>query len=197
MRHDGLAAEVVLPGGKRQFARTPYTCSFSACGTSLQLCTVHVYYGKSRSVDPRRLAEIRNVAETLAARAGEKSAWAPNLCLLGDFNIFRSTDVTYSAITDAGFEVPAALQDIPGSNVPKNKKYDQMALLPGGPLQCTGRAGVLDYYESVYRTRDERSYAKAMREAYAGSKDPAQYYRSRWRTFQMSDHLPMWMELAV
>ena len=58
-------------------------------------------------------------------------------------------------ITSADFEVPAALQDIPGSNVPKNKKYDQMALLPGGPLQCTGKAGVFDYYESVYRAGDE------------------------------------------
>lgn len=193
----GLAGEVVLPGARRQFARTPYTCGFHALGTTLQLCTVHVFYGTSRAVDPRRLAEIRGVADALAERAAEKHSWSPNLCLLGDFNIFRRTDVTYRAIVDAGFEVPAALQSIPGSNVPKNKLYDQMALLPGGTLQCTGKAGVLDFFESVYRTQDERSYARAMGESYARSKNPAQYYRSRWRTFQMSDHLPMWMQLGA
>ena len=69
----------------------------------------------------------------------------------------------YIARIVSSFEI-VALQEVRG-------EYNQMALLPGGPLQYTGRAGVLDYYESVYR--------------------------SRWRTFQMSDHLPMWMELKV
>lgn len=197
VRFGGLAGEVVLPGAKRQFARTPYTCAFDVCGTSIQLCTVHVYYGAARAVDTRRLAEIRAVAQTLAARAAEKHAWTPNLCLLGDFNISRRTDVTYEAITEAGFEIPGALQNLPGSNVPKNKLYDQMALLPGGTLQCSERARVFDFYETVYRAEDEGLYVRDMGEPYMKSKNPMQYYRSKWRTFQMSDHLPMWMQLRT
>ena len=146
-------------------------------------------------MDPRRLAEIRAVAEALASSARDARAWTTNVCLLGDFNIFRRTDVTYRAIVEAGFEVPAALQAIPGSNVLKNKLYDQMALLEGGAVQCTGKAGVLDYFESVYRDRDERHYAAAMGDAYRRSARPEQYYRTKWRTFQMSDHLPMWMQV--
>lgn len=162
VRLGGLVGEIVLPGARRQFARTPFTVGFEVLGSSLQLCTTHVYYGAARAVAPRRLAEIRGVAEWLAARVREASAWSPNVCLLGDFNIFRRTDVTYGAIVDAGFVVPEALQAVPGSNVPKNKLHDQMALLEGATLACTGRAGVFDFFECVYRERDEAQYALGM-----------------------------------
>lgn len=192
-----LVGELVLPGSKRQFARTPFTVGFQALGQNLQLCTAHVYYGAARAVDTRRLAEIRAVADALVEGARDKLAWTSNVCLLGDFNIFRRTDVTYRAIVEAGFEVPEALHQIPGSNVPKTKLYDQMALLPGSALQCTGRAGVFDFYEHVYRDRDERHYAGDMGAPYRAAKRPEQHYRTKWRTFQMSDHLPMWMDLLV
>ena len=35
--------------------------------------------------------------------------------------------MTLEAITKAGFIVPEELNSIPGSNVPKNKHYDQIA----------------------------------------------------------------------
>lgn len=200
----GLAAELVLPkkpGASTeplQFARSPYVAGFRAGWAYLTLLTAHIYYGKSVAVDPRRLQEITDFAQT-AAKNAEKYSTAPqyepgkvsdagNLIMLGDFNIFSREDVTLQAITNAGFVVPAELQQLPGSNVARNKHYDQIAYYRKlSKMSTTGRAGIFDFYEHVYR--DEA--------AYAGVRNGRGSSFNEWRTYQMSDHLPMWIEFSV
>lgn len=204
VRFSGMIGEVVLPEAKagakpvQQLARTPLVCGFKSGWYRFELCTVHVYYGASKALDPRRLGEIQALAKLLAARAKRKDATTDNLVLLGDFNIFARTDATYTALTDAGFRVPKELEAIPGSNVPKNKHYDQIAFLQRKHrVATTGRAGVFDFFETVYRDEDEKAYAGLMGAPYKNAKNPGSYYRSKWRTYQMSDHLPMWVELKT
>ena len=200
----GLAAELVLPkkvGATTeplQFARSPYVAGFQAGWAYLTLLTTHIYYGDDVAVDPRRLQEITDFAQT-AAKNADKYSTAPqpepgkvsdpgNLILLGDFNIFGREDVTFQAITDAGFVVPPELQQLPGSNVARNRHYDQIAHYRKlSKLRTTGRAGVFDFYEHVYR--DATAY-DAVRNGRGSS-------FNEWRTYQMSDHLPMWIEFAV
>lgn len=203
----GLAAELVLPkdnGAKVepvQMARSPYIAGFRAGWAYLTLATVHIYYGKGIAVDPRRLAEITAFSKTIARYAGKLSG-APqykpdeppapdNLIMLGDFNIFNRSDVTMQAITNAGFVVPDQLQDISGSNVDKNKHYDQIAYFKRlARLKPTGKAGVFDFYEQVYRLGDEADYAKERQTK------PGRSFKD-WRTYRMSDHLPMWIEFGI
>lgn len=215
---DGLAGELVLPpvetkeNGKTvykpvsQIARTPFTAGFKAGWTNFQLATVHIVYGEAEADDPPRVEEIRQVAKFLADRADEPGRWSANLVLLGDFNIFATTDATMKAITDNGWVVPAPLQAIPGSNVPKDKHYDQIAFRPDPHwFDTAGHAGVFDFYESVFRDDDQTAYIPDMGAAYEkNSKGEArddkgkhQYFHTYWRTFQMSDHLPMWLELKI
>ena len=210
----GLAGEIVLPpkpkksGGylaADQLARTPYIVGFRAGWFKFTICTTHILYGKSVAVDARREKEIRELAMFLAARVGESHAWARNMILLGDFNIFSPEDATMEAITDAGFMVPAQLQELP-SNAPRNKHYDQIAFIApdvqDGLELCA--AGVVDFFDTVYAVDDESLYAKDMGPAYRKNKNGAardkagktKYYKE-WRTFQMSDHLPMWIELET
>lgn len=203
----GLAAELVLPkdtGAKEepvQMARSPYIAGFRAGWAYLTLATVHIYYGDSVAVDPRRLAEITAFGKTLAKNAGKLSGApqyqagvppeADNLIMLGDFNIFNREDVTMEAITKAGFLVPDELQAVPGSNVDKNKHYDQIAYYKKlAHLKPTGHAGVFDYYEHVYRLDDEAAYADERKTK------PGRSFKD-WRTYRMSDHLPMWIELGI
>lgn len=102
---------------------------------------------------------------------------ADGLIALGDFNIYNGTDVTYQAITDAGFVVPDSLGATPSSNVAKNKHYDQIAyLMKLTRMMPTGKASVFDYYEYVYREEDEADYAK-VREAKPGGSF------KNWRTY--------------
>ncbi len=203
----GLAAELVLPREKNaqeepvQLARSPYIAGFRAGWAYLTLATVHIYYGKGVAVDPRRLAEITALGKTIAKNAAKLSGapqhepGAPplpdNLILLGDFNIFNRKDVTMEAITQAGFVVPEALNSIPGSNVAKDKHYDQIAYYQRlARMKPTGRAGVFDFFEQVYRLEDEAAYAQERAEK------PGRSFKD-WRTYRMSDHLPMWIELGI
>jgi len=207
VKFSGLAAELVLPStrGARtepvQMARSPYVAGFCAGHAHITLATVHIYYGTDKADDPRRLREITEFAHTLAQNAGRLSA-APqsepgraplpgNLLMLGDFNIFARGDVTMAALREAGFQVPTELQAVPGSNVAKDRFYDQIAYLDRlTDLRPTGKAGVFDYYEQVYRLQDEAAYAAERADK------PGRSFKD-WRTYRMSDHLPMWIEFGI
>jgi hypothetical protein len=164
------------------------------------------YAEEIAAAHPRLEAQMAEL-EVLADRAADAESASPNLVLLGDFNIFDRTDATMTALTDAGWKVPQELQSLPrGSNIPKDKFYDQIAVLPiAHHFQPAGPAGVFDYYESVFRPEDEQAFVADMGPAYektsAGnartSAGKATYYKSYWRTFQMSDHLPMWIDLKI
>ena len=173
----GLAAELVLPkdrgatGEPLQLARSPYIAGFQAGWAYLTLVTVHIYYGASVAVDPRRLSEITALANTIATRARASSPARRSTnpargrrltiwCCSATSTSFAATDVTMTALNEAGFIVPAELQQVPGSNVERNKHYDQIAYLQRlAHMAPSGKAGVLDFYECVYRLADEDLYA--------------------------------------
>jgi endonuclease/exonuclease/phosphatase family metal-dependent hydrolase len=120
IRFGGLAGEIVVPATKRlepakQLARTPFLVGVQAGWFKFTICTTHILYGKAKAEDPNRLEEIRVLAEFLADRARERHAWSKNMILLGDFNIFDTSDQTLKAITGVGFVVPKQLQNLPSN----------------------------------------------------------------------------------
>ncbi len=212
----GLAGELVLPpikqkdGSKKpasQLWRTPYICGFQAGWAKFMLATVHITWGADEAEPAARVNEIRQVAKFLKNRTEDETAWSRNLILLGDFNIFRAGDVTFEELVKAGFVVPDELQELP-SNAMKVKHYDQIAFrVQKERLEPTGKAGVFDYYNVVYKNtpEDRAIYIENMMPVYetTSKKKPRTeqgkkiYYKTYWRTHQMSDHLPMWVELKV
>ena len=203
VRFRGLAGEVVLSDSdlekvnlSRQLARTPYLCGFQAGWWKFNLCTVHIYYGGKSANQKERVAEIGALAKYMARRAEKQAESEENLVLLGDFNIFKPEDKTMEALTDVGFFVPESLQSIEGSNVAKDKHYDQIAFVKKDlRLGYEDQAGVFDYYESVFRKSDEAVYAPLLNKT-PEDEDEDKGFDGR-RTYQMSDHLPMWVELRT
>jgi endonuclease/exonuclease/phosphatase family metal-dependent hydrolase len=216
----GITGELVLPPVKaggvwvpaQQIARTPLMAAFQVEWTQFVLCTVHIVYGEDSPEPAARVEEIRQVARFLRDRTESATEPIRNFILLGDFNIFTAKDKTMAALTeDGGFDVPAGTQQIPGSNVSQNKKYDQIAYRARqGRFEATGSAGVFDYYESVFREADEPTYRQYIRDYIAeqtaagkpaprlAETDEARLTQFRdWRTYQMSDHLPLWTEFHV
>lgn len=169
------------------------------------ICTTHILYGKAIANEPERIKEIEALASFLAKRAGETTAWAKNMILLGDFNIFDTSDQTMKAITDQGFVIPQQIQR-QASNALRNKFYDQVAFIAPDfqDRLALFSGGVFEYYKYVYRDEDEELYKKAMGEGYLKTKQgvardkaaKTRYYKD-WRTHQMSDHLPLWIELKI
>lgn len=200
--------------GSQQFARTPFMVYFQAEWMKLALCTVHIYFGDNADGSPqmaRRRAEIAALTKTLArkAREGKDSDANSYFVALGDFNIKSPEHETMQALRDNAFEVPEAIREIPaGTNVARDKYYDQIAFWMGenernGPREYTKisvvDAGVFDFFKHVYREGaddpggvDEQHFRKRMEEVGRTYSD----YRA-WRTHQMSDHLPMWVEIET
>lgn len=192
----GLAGELVPPMKKDgdtlvsdfAFSRTPYLAGFRAGWFKFTICTQHLYYGDAKPDDPQRQKEAEVVVKLLKARMKSKDRWANNAVLLGDFNVFTTNDATFKAIEKADFEIPAGLKG-KYTNANLDKPFDQMAFLaPDVKSQVSvAKAGVFPFFDQVYRHDDQATYLP--------DKD-AKAYRE-WRTYKMSDHLPIWVELGV
>lgn len=219
-----IAGEVVLPGtDDRQFARTPYVASFQAGWFKFNLCTTHIYFGSDSGTGlDRRVKEIGDLAKFMRKRQERETG---DYILLGDFNIRSKTDKTMKALTDEEFTIPPDLVDA-NTNLKGNKPYDQLALRVKNKMLEIGQADVFDFERACFRTQDFEAYAphmkttavnKYIKEAETRARKKAerrgetftpfdeakklalrkQYYGSIWRTFQMSDHKPVWVELKV
>lgn len=218
-----IAGEIVLPMGKkikvkkgkeereiaedRQFARTPYIAAFQCGWLRFMLCTAHIYYGAASGVKlKRRIDEIKALAKFLSSQAGKefkRKSKGYNYVLLGDFNINDPEDETMKALQNNGFEIPEKLQ-IP-TNVKENKFYDQIAFKTReGQLRIGGSeksAGVLNYFRTIFKAGDYDVYEEYIRKADeeygALSEAEKKKYFEKWRTYQMSDHYPLWVELKI
>lgn len=211
-----------LPEGQkvakyRQFARTPFLVAFQAGWFKFSLCTVHLYYGAASGAKrERRVKEISAISKFLADRAKEirkREKTGENFILLGDFNIVGPDDVTMKALKKNGFTLP---EKIYKSNVSETMYYDQIAFmvkrneLQMGPSENNN--GVFRFFRSAFRDGEYATYHDLMRNKKlrdyhdAGTKKAGQhrtesekksYYRNKWRTWQMSDHCPLWVELKI
>ncbi len=214
-----LAGQVILPKTRLvtsdeetaadglQFARAPYTASFQAGWFKFQLATVHIYFGDdSGSLLERRVAEIRQIAQHFK-NLQEKEAG--DYILLGDFNIVSPQHQTMQALLDNGFRVPPPLQNF-RTNLSKDKHYDQIALRTHDKRLEFGVAGAFDFREAVFRPEDFEAYFDLMPPPFRdfhvrGTKkgtarndaEKRDYYNREWITWQMSDHLLLWVELKV
>jgi endonuclease/exonuclease/phosphatase family metal-dependent hydrolase len=192
----GMAGELVpemkKKGGLLQsdfaFSRTPYVAGFKAGWFKFTLCTQHLYYGKAEGDDPQRLQETKTVLDLLKKRMKSRDAWAGNAILLGDFNIFSTKDESFQAIEKEKFQIPALLKGT-YSNAIKDKPFDQIAFLARDVETQLGlaRAGTFPFFDHVYRDSDWKTYQP---------NTTLNKYK-QWRTFKMSDHLPLWVELYV
>jgi len=202
-----MAGEIVLPQSKLieqslQFARTPFCVAFQAGWFRFILTEVHIYYGTSAKDNPRRVEEITTIAKFLKDRAKKEGE---NYILLGDFNIFDTTDTTMNALLKQGFYVPDAIQEV-HSDLGKTKHYDQIAFslkIDNNMIvfsEDKQRAGAFDFTETVYTPKDLDIYREYFDKNTIANKRGEQiknYYLTNWRTFQMSDHLPLWIELKI
>jgi endonuclease/exonuclease/phosphatase family metal-dependent hydrolase len=208
VRFDHLAGELSLPAKKvprRQPARSPFICAFRTGWRRISLCSVHIYYGTAKPNDPDRVEEIRSIAELLASRNDKRQSAADgepdNVVLLGDFNIFnKSGDATSKALADHSFIVPAAMRELPPTNLGGDKYFDQVAFHdPLGRLKSS-RAGVFDFTQVIYGPDEAKLYVNAMERSVgdklSDARDLTAFYKN-WRTFQVSDHLPLWLELRT
>jgi len=208
VKFKNMAGEIVLPKTKLindglQFARTPYCVAFQAEWFKFVLTTVHIFFGSTAAADmKKRVNEINALTSLLSTRAKKEDT---SYILLGDFNIPNIGDDTMKALEKNGFSVPDAIKKHP-TDLGATKHYDQIAFNLKLDKTMTvfseneQKAGAFNFAKSVYTKEDVNVYKKYFAERSItgkSDKDIEKYYMTNWRTFEMSDHLPLWVELKI
>jgi hypothetical protein len=178
----GLAAEASPPRNKRgeeylpeiSWWRSPYMASFRAGNFDFVMLAVHIRWGDSVSA---RQAELQSIADWIDGKRRNKNCEDKDLIVLGDFNIGSRTDKLFAAITSKGLKIPdALLQKDFGSNLEKDKRYDQILHHPIYKASFTNAGGVLDFYtggiDGLFKGLTKAKF-----------------------TFELSDHLPLWIQI--
>lgn len=196
---------------EQQFARSPFLVAFQSGWFHFSLCTVHIYFGKDTGPElDRRIAEIRRLVDFFADRQDSEKrsetdalGAVENYILLGDFNVVSPEHKTMEALKSRNFTVPDAID---GDKVRKkgNHYYDQIAVRVKDPRFKVLRGGMVDIFDAVFRD-NEQDMAIYASHIPAEDKEADPKYRvktpggryRKWRTWQMSDHSPLWIEIET
>ena len=182
---NGLAAEANEPRKKKgleylpekSFWRSPYLASFKSGNFDFVALTTHVRWGKSNQA---RTEELELLADWIEGKRRDKFAEDKDIIVMGDFNIPSRNDPMFAAITKYHLQIPGALLGLDhGSNLAKDKRYDQILHYPIYPANFTNAGGTLDFFIDD----------KHIKELFPGGLTRTQF------TYQMSDHLPLWMQI--
>lgn len=210
------STEVEVQGKKvisgNQFKRTPFIASFQSGWLKFDICTVHLYFGaKSGDKLKQRIEEIEKITDYLSNRADRALGKDRALILLGDFNIVSPDHKTMDALLTNGFVVPEPLKEKPTTETAKH--YDQIAFktkkelidyvetLSHDPLEQN--AGVFPLFEVVFDDdsfdlyKDIVATKTTSGKKAGGDMDALREVYETWRTYQFSDHYPMWVRLKT
>ena len=211
-----LAKEDLVAG--EQIARSPFFASFQAGWFKFSLCSTHIIYGDDHTL---RASEISSIAKSLLNRA--KSEDQVHI-FLGDMNIEKEDDEIMAALKNSGLTVPEfGPTNMSGNRwfdqiafTEKGKASRKTRLIRHGKFDWrhavfgphpdedpipfspeeikNGKSRLdlqahLDHYENIVeevrKSHDLDPY-----------KNWSKSYR-RWTTDEMSDHLPIWIELEI
>ena len=158
--------------------RSPFIASFSAGNFDFVMISAHIRWGAKES---DRIKPLELLAKWIDKRRKDSYGTDKDIILVGDFNIPKINDPLYKAITSKGLRAPKALlkTDL-GSNLEKNKRYDQILHYPSEIKCFTDKGGVLDFYQG--------NISKLYPNNTPGKKE---------FTYELSDHLPLWIQVDV
>lgn len=184
----GMAAESDGPRKKNKTSgvyepvfswwRKPYMASFKAGAFDFVALSVHLQWGTVAG----RKKELEMLADWVREYNKDEYRVDRDIILMGDFNIDSFESPLYHTISKHGLQAPKAiLESNLGSNLATNKRYDQILHQPSQTGSVfTDHGGVLDFYQSDHRAI--KPYENLTKNSF---------------TFELSDHLPLWVQLNI
>jgi hypothetical protein len=155
--------------------RPPYVASFRSGRFDFVIVAAHVRWGSGIG---GRAKEIALLADWAVRYAAAPRTLVRDVLLVGDFNLPSVKSETFRMLEARGFGVPEALAGVFGTDLAKQKRYNQILRVPHGTTRFSSAGGALDFYAGSQRALFPR-------------------LNKRQFTFQMSDHLPLWVEVVV
>ena len=156
--------------------RTPFMASFRAGTFDFMLLTVHIQWNQKGGINARS-KEIEMIVRWVGDRKDNAKLYDPDIFVLGDFNIPGLRSKTFKALEKHGLKVPNKLRKFK-TNLKQNAHYDQIAYFEENTDCDIGKAGVLNFYDAFFNPDMSKSLYSKM-------------------TYQLSDHLPLWVEFQV
>ena len=182
------------------FDRNPFVGSFEAGGLEIVLANVHLYFGSfqnsrskaDRAKYARRVLEIYALSRWADRRFDAATVYNKDIVLLGDMNVpsMQPTESTYQALVKFGWRPVDYVTRTGGSNLGNDKTYDQMVFTPGSFRRRVTDFGVFDFDKAIFKPlwrRLERELPKSR----------AIGLFNRHVKHHISDHRPLWVELAT
>jgi endonuclease/exonuclease/phosphatase family metal-dependent hydrolase len=179
----GFAATATPPrkknGGEylseRSWWRPPYMASFQAGNFDFVVIAAHIRWGNSRKA---RLTELELFANWVESKRKETYTIDKDIIVMGDFNV--EDEEMFKALTARGLKLPNSLvgRDL-GSNLMRDKRYDQILHYPQYPTNFTNAGDVIDFYTGGIKPLFPKMT----------DKDKLAF------TFALSDHLPLWVQI--
>jgi endonuclease/exonuclease/phosphatase family metal-dependent hydrolase len=217
-----LVGKVVLPRehliADEQVARSPFFASFQSGWFKFSLCSAHIIFGDDLAL---RAREVEAVASALVKRAKKEDQVH---IFLGDMNIEKKDDEVMQALKASKLMVPDfGPTNMSGNKwfdqmafTEKGKAGSKTRLLRHGKFDWRHavfgphpKEAGLPLSEQDIKDGKNRIPALDLLEHYGpiaakirhdnGKAPYADWTKSykNWTTFEMSDHLPIWMELEI
>lgn len=199
VRFRNLIGELVYPSNElldgEQPSRTPFFASFQAGWFKFTICSAHIV-SEDKPGKPTRQQEIALIGQTLKKRAEREDEVH---IFAGDFNQDDMNDDGLNDLKKMGYVIP----DFGPTNLGEEEKYfDHITFI--GPQRESDllEADRVKWQEAVFTTADRDAYEDIAAQIRDAPNDGVPYSNwpsmySRWRTDEMSDHLPIWIEIRT
>lgn len=215
--HSGLSGEIVIPPEYienntiiRQLKRTPTFTGFESGWRKFSIVSVHLHPGDGTDDKAIRKEEVRLLVEILKKKLNSSVLKDRNMIVLGDTNLYDDDDDIVKLITDTGFVESDGLKG-KFTNTSLNQIYDRVFLNVDEYFKIatdnngTEKGGVFNLFDYVYINEPSEiaNYQNLMR---SHKEDPSNltnneefesYFNKYWKRNQISDHLPIWLELQT
>lgn len=220
--HSGLSGELVIPPELvddnpiiSQLKRTPIFTGFESEWKKFSVISVHLHPGNdandSGPTDQEiRKEEVRLLIELLKEKMETSAYEDRNMIILGDTNLYKEDVDIVKLITDEGFVESDGLKG-KFTNTSLSQIYDRIFFNVDDYFKMVKDAngiqsgGVFNLFDYVYRN-DPLEIQKYHQLMLAHKDDPSTlidddkfiyYFNRYWKRDQMSDHLPVWVEIEA
>ena len=214
VNHSGLSGELVVSPENsssdilRQLKRTPAITGFESGWKKFSIINVHLHPGNGTKDKKIRHQEVTYIINQLQEKIENKYLWCENLIILGDTNLYENNTNTLNLIKDAGFKECESLIGKP-TTTSMNEIYDRIFfnVNPYYKLKKNkngkDNGGVFNIFDYVLKNTDVKAYHDIMK-GHKGNPDSLKtdadfdtYFHRFWKRNQLSDHLPIWVEIEA
>ncbi len=217
INQSGLSGEIVIPpelannnSGISQLKRTPIFTGFESGWRKFSILSVHLHPGDGTANKAIRKEEVRLLMGIVKSKLNALPYEDRNMIILGDTNLYDDDRDIVKQITDNGFKESNGLKG-EFTNTSLNQIYDRIFLNVDDYFKIAKdsngveRGGVFNLFDYVYKNipeelsqyHDLMLLHKENPNTLTSNSKFEKYFNAYWKRNQMSDHLPVWIEIQT